>query len=331
MKLSFPLLSCSPPMFLRQLSSSSSSFLLRSHLALSRAGFRSSGAASSYLPHLPAPHPWWSSRGFPPWPPHLPHPRPAASHILLGRTLHPRSINPNNFSGSWRPFFTSAGRRMERADREPPHKRRKSAEERRSVEERERPKGGATGATQGAIGGSKKETDRHPQPNHFFKRGSKSSGSSQPGRGVSKENSSDKSTELGTCRTGDKQQQWRHNAREDQSAKQGISAHHDGPKSSQASRTQLSQSGPEQVSLHRHNAWFKEKGRGEAGAGGREAQKRDSSSEGGQRARIESLPPHNTLPPNPLQRGGAPGEPPPPGTSPPVRQQEDVQPVKRKK
>lgn len=144
---------------------------------------------------------------------------------------------------------------------------------------------------------------------------------------MSKENSSDKSTEW--TRTGDKQQQWRNNAREDQSAKQGISMHHGGPKSSQPSRAQLSQSGPEQVqvSLHRHNAWFKEKGRGEAGAVGREGQKQDSSSEGGQWARIVSLPCHNTLPPNPLQRGGAPGEPPPPGTSPPVRQQ-DVQPVK---
>lgn len=261
MNLSFPPLSCSPPMFLRQLSSSSSSFFPQSRPALSRAGFRSSSAASSYLPHLPAPHPWWSSRGFPPWPPHLPHPRPAASHVLPCRTLHSRSINPNNFSGSWRLFFTSAGWRMERADREPPHKRRKSAEERRSVEERERPKGGARGTTQGAFRGSKKETD-HPQPNHRFKCGSGSSGSSQPGRGVSKENSSDKSTEW--TRTGDKQQQWRNNAREDQSAKQGNSTHHGGgPKSSQPSRTQLSQSGPEQVqvSLHRHNAWFKEKGR----------------------------------------------------------------------
>lgn len=321
MKLSFPLLSCSPPMFLQQLSSSSSSFLPRSRLALSRAGFRSSSAASSYLP---APHPWWSSRGVPPWPPHLSPPHRAASHVLPRRTLHPRSIDPNNFSGSWRLFFTSAGWRMERADREPPHKRRKS------TEERERPKGGARGTTQGAIGGSQKETDRHPQPNHRFKRESESSGSSQPGRGVSKENSSDKSTEW--TRTRDKQQQWRNNAREDQSAKQGISMHHGGPKSLQPSRAQLSQSGPEQVqvSLHRHNAWFKEKGRGEAGAVGREGQKQDSSSEGGQWARIVSLPCHNTLPPNPLQRGGAPGEPPPPGTSPPVRQQ-DVQPVKSKK
>lgn len=310
-------------MLLRQLSSS---FFPRSRPALSRAGFRSSSAASSYLPHLPTPHPWWSSRGFPPRPPHLPHPRPAASHVL------PWSVNPYNFSGSWSPFVTSAGRRMERADREPPHKRRKSAEEKRSVEERERPKGGATGTTQGAIGGSKKERDRHPQPNHRFKCGSESSGSSQPGRGVSKENSSDKSTER--TRTGDKQQQRRHNAREDQSAKQGISAHHGGGhQGSQPSRTQLSQSGPEQVevSLHRHNAWFKEKGRGEAGAGGREGQKQDSSSDGGQWTRILSLPCHDTLPPNPLQRGGAPGEPPPPGTSPPLRQQEDVQPVKRKK
>lgn len=313
-------------MLLRQLSSSSSSFFPRSRPALSRAGFRSSSAASSYLPHLPTPHPWWSSRGFPPRPPHLPHPRPAASHVL------PWSINPYNFSGSWSPFFTSAGRRMERADREPPHKRRKSAEEKRSVEERERPKGGATGTTQGAIGGSKKETDRHPQPNHRFKCGSESSGSSQPGRGVRKENSSDKSTER--TRTGDKQQQRRHNAKEDQSAKQGIRGHHGGGhQGSQPSRTQLSQSGPEQVevSLHRHNAWFKEKGRGEAGAGGREGQKQDSSSDGGQWTRILSLPCHDTLPPNPLQRGGAPGEPPPPGTSPPLRQEEDVQPVKRKK
>uniref|UniRef100_A0A8C4NMG7 Angel homolog 2 (Drosophila) n=1 Tax=Dicentrarchus labrax TaxID=13489 RepID=A0A8C4NMG7_DICLA len=198
-------------MFLRQLSSFGSSFLPRSRPALCRAGFRSSSASSSYLPHfIPAPHPWWSVRGFPPWPPRLPHSHPAAHQVVSARTLHPQSINPADFGGR-RSFHTSTGLTMERPnrDREPPPKRRKSAEENRSVEEREGHRGAAAG---GRDGGSKREhhhldsrADSRPRSNHYCKDGSRDRGNTAAGTGVSRENSRDRY--VGRTRTGDKHRQ----------------------------------------------------------------------------------------------------------------------------
>ncbi|KAM4522173.1 protein angel homolog 2 isoform 2-T2 [Odontesthes bonariensis] len=114
-------------MFLHRLSSLGSSFSSRGHPALRQAGFRSS-AASSFLPQLvPSHHPWWSVQGFPPWPPRPPH-----SHLPAHQSfaLHPRNFS--NIGGGWCSFHTSAGCTMERRDREPPNKRKKSGDEKES-------------------------------------------------------------------------------------------------------------------------------------------------------------------------------------------------------
>ncbi|XP_035535110.1 protein angel homolog 2 [Morone saxatilis] len=301
------------PMFLRQLSSFGSSFLPRRRPALCRAGFRSSSASSSSsnLPHfIPAPHPCWSVRGFPPWPPRLPHSHPAAHQILSSRTSRPQSFNPANFGGR-RSFFTSAGLMMERPtrDREPPHKRRKSAEESRSVGEREGHRGGAAG---GRDGGSEREhrrldsrADSRPRSNHRFKDGSRDRGNNAAGAGVSRENSRGKYVER--TRTGDKQGRRTDSAARDESQSRGR-------KDSQPARTQP---------VHKPNPWFKERS-----AEGTAGHSRDRSSDGGE---WPSLPSHHdstSVPSNPWQVVGASREPPPPGTSPPVRQRKDVKPAK---
>uniref|UniRef100_A0A3B4UQB7 Protein angel homolog 1 n=1 Tax=Seriola dumerili TaxID=41447 RepID=A0A3B4UQB7_SERDU len=109
-------------MFLRRLSSLGSAFLPRRHPALC-------SASSPSVPQVvPAPHPWWSVQGFPPWPPRLPHTHPPARQVFTGRTLHPHNINHGNFGRSCRSFSTCGGLLMERSgrDREPPQKRRKT-------------------------------------------------------------------------------------------------------------------------------------------------------------------------------------------------------------
>lgn len=301
-------------MFLRQLSSFGSSFLPRSLPPLCRAGFRSSSASSSYLPWFsPAPHPWSSLWGFPPWPPRLPASHPAAHQVFSGRPLHPRIINPGNFGGSWHPFSTSAGLMMERPDRdrEPPHKRRKSAEERRSAEEREH-RGGAAGH----------------HPNHHFRDGSRDKGKNGAGKGVRGENSRDKDVE----RTKSKDRQRKDSAR-DGTPNRGKSEHQQGGhKDSQpaSSRTQTPKTKPVQdkVHMHRPNPWFKDRAAEEQGQG------RDRGQGGGQWTGLHSQPcstphpPNPSKPPNPWQVAGATRQPPPPGTCPPVGQEEDVKPVK---
>lgn len=230
-------------MFLRQLSSSGSSFLPRCR------------AASSHLPFRRAPHPWWSAWGFPPWPPRPPCPLPQATSS---------SINPV------RSLYTRPALLMERPDRdrEPPHKRRKCAEEKRSVEEREGHRGGAVG---GETGGSKRQQQEHPdsnsdsrpRPKQRFKEWSRERGHSEAGRCVSKENGRDKDGG-GWTRT-----------RRDQTTDRGRSAQQRGEaEDPQPARTRTRPSEPEQgnVPLRGHNAWFQEpEGRGS-----------DRSSEGGQ-------------------------------------------------
>ncbi|XP_044024996.1 protein angel homolog 2 isoform X2 [Siniperca chuatsi] len=336
------------PMFLRQLSCSGSYFLPRSRPALCRAGFRSSGASSSYLRHFtPAPHPCWSVRGFPPWPPRLHYSHSAARQVFSGRTLHPRSIHPGNFGGSLRSLHTSAGLMMERSDRdrEPPHKRRKSAEEKRSVEEREGHRGGAAGVTGGKAkdGGSKREhhhldssADSRPRPNHRIKGGSQDRGKNGAGKGVSRENSRDKHVER--TKTWNKDRQREDSTGRDKTPNRGRSAHQQGEhKASQParSRTQTPKSKPEQDTVHMHklNPWFKERGTEEQGGcerntKGPEGQLRYRSSDGGQRTGLLSQPCSTSLPPNPWEVAGASRQPPPPGPCPPVRQQDDVKPVK---
>ncbi|KAM3602323.1 uncharacterized protein V6R79_001953 [Siganus canaliculatus] len=109
-------------MFLRQLGSSSSSFLPR--------GVRSSSASSSSSQRLlHPPHPWYSLQGAPPRPPAPPPPPPP-------RLPHPHP--QGDYARGWRSLHTSAGLRME-----PPFKRLKSTEEKRSTEEQGRRPGGA--------------------------------------------------------------------------------------------------------------------------------------------------------------------------------------------
>ncbi|XP_067428516.1 protein angel homolog 2 isoform X2 [Thunnus thynnus] len=300
-------------MFLRQLSSFGSSFLRRGRAAPCRAGFRSGGAssASPSRPHFtPAPPPWWTVRGFPPWPPRLPRSHPAARQLSSGRTLHLENINPGAAAaaGSWRSFNTSAGLMMERSDRGPPHKRRKSVEEKGGNEERERNRGGAPGG-KAKDGGSKREqhhldpgADGSFRPNHRFKDGKHGAG-----KGGSRENSRDKDVER--TKSGNKDRdgntQRRDGAGRDETQHRGRSAHQQGGrKDSQpaASRTQTSGSKPEQQTqvTHKPNPWFKDRDRSRDG-GGRQSQPRSTAP-----------------PPNPWQVAGADRQPPPPGTCPQV-------------
>eukprot|EP00064_Thunnus_orientalis_P023473 superscaffoldBa00008903_g23717 len=300
-------------MFLRQLSSFGSSFLRRGRAAPCRAGFRSGGdsSASPSRPHFtPAPPPWWTVRGFPPWPPRLPRSHPAARQLSSGRTLHLENINPGAAAaaGSWRSFNTSAGLMMERSDRGPPHKRRKSVEEKGGNEERERNRGGAPGG-KAKDGGSKREqhhldpgADGNFRPNHRFKDGKHGAG-----KGGSRENSRDKDSER--TKSGNKDRdgntQRRDGAGRDETQHRGRSAHQQGGrKDSQpaASRTQTSGSKPEQQTqvTHKPNPWFKDRDRSRDG-GGRQSQPRSTAP-----------------PPNPWQVAGADRQPPPPGTCPQV-------------
>ncbi|XP_070705955.1 octapeptide-repeat protein T2-like, partial [Pempheris klunzingeri] len=275
-------------MFLRQLSSSVSSILPRSPPALSRAGFRSSSVSSSYVPHLvPAPRPWWPVRGFPPWPPRLPH------QVFFGRTLRPRSINPGYFTGGCHPFYTSAGVMMERRDRdrEPPYKRRKSAEEARSVKEKEGQRGGAAGGKD-KDKGSKWDsgTDSCPRSNNRFKDGSRERGRNGAGKDVRRENSRDAAAER--TKTGIKDRQRKDSDGGDETPNRGRAAHqqrqHEDSQPAR-SRTQTPQSKPEpeQVTMHKPNPWFKGRGVEEQGGWqrstrGPEGRLRDRGSDGGQ-------------------------------------------------
>ncbi|XP_034755268.1 uncharacterized protein LOC117961015 [Etheostoma cragini] len=294
-----------PPMFLRQLSSFSSSFLPRGRPPLCRAaGFRSSGASSSssFPRCTPAPHPWCSVRGFPPRPPGLPRCPPAAQRVFSGRTLPPRSIRPGTFGGSWHPFSTSAGLMMEQPDREPPHKRRKSAEERRSAEETKH-QGGGHGAKAGKArdGGSMKEhhhrdssTDSRPRPHHGFKDGGKDRGTKGAGRGPGWTHCRDK--DVVRTKTGNKD-----------------------------SQPQTPKWKQDKVPVHRPNPWFKGGAAEERGGGWErkttppppEGQFRDRNSDGG---------PWTGLLSQQGDRTEASRQPPPTGTCPPVGQQEDAKP-----
>ncbi|XP_029903605.1 protein angel homolog 2 [Myripristis murdjan] len=185
-------------MLVRQLSSS---FLPVSRPALLRAGFRSTSAASSSSSssscwHLPlTPHPCWSVRRFPPWPPHrLPASSQPTRRLLSGRTVQNLNLPPADFSGSWRRFHASAGL-MEHRDRDrgPPHKRWKSTEEKRSIVETEGCRGG--GASAGANQGDprreqQQQHDAATTPNHWSKKTRKAR---EGERGVSRDKDRERS------------------------------------------------------------------------------------------------------------------------------------------
>ncbi|XP_056219578.1 protein angel homolog 2 isoform X2 [Seriola aureovittata] len=306
-------------MFLRRLSSLGSAFLPRRRPALC-------SASSPSVPQVvPAPHPWWSVQGFPPWPPRLPHTHPPARQVFTGRTLHPHNINHGNFGRSWRSFSTCGGLLMERSgrDREPPQKRRKSEEERRNEEERGRHTGGAAGATGGKAkdGSAKREhhhldpsVDRRPRPNHHFRDGGEerrrsgaAGGSRDKDGDRTKTVSQDRQRRDGSGRDATPNQRWH--------------------KDSQAagSRTQTPKSKPEQGQVPTHkpkpNPWFKGRGAEEQGGHhkntkGPEEQTRDRRGGGGPWAGLPSQP-RGTTPLNPWQGAGATRQPPPPRTPPP--------------
>lgn len=128
----------SPPMFLRRLSSFSSSFHPRGHPALRR-------ASSNHPPPAPLFHPQWTLHRFPPWPPRLP---PPGHPGFTANTFH--SFNGSFHAAGLRSLHTSLGLMMERPDREPPNKRWKSEEDR----------GG--GARERRSKAKERETKHHP-------------------------------------------------------------------------------------------------------------------------------------------------------------------------
>ncbi|XP_062293634.1 protein angel homolog 2 isoform X1 [Scomber scombrus] len=288
-------------MSLRQLSSFGSSFLRGGRPALCRAGFRSSSASSvspSRLHLFPAPPPWWTVRGFPPWPPRLHRSHPAAaattSQVFSGRTAR-------------RSFNTSAGPLMERHDKEPPQKRRKSVEEKGSAGEREGHKAG------GKDGGSKKE-HRHLdpnadsfRPNHRHKDGGGDGGKHGAGNGSSRESSRDKErTKTGSKdRDGNRNTQRKDGAARDETPHRGRSTQQQqggGHKDSQPAATRT------------HSSWSKPEPRAESTH---------------KPSRWDRGPPPSRAPSsNHWQVAGGNRHPPPPGTCPPVRQQQVPVPMK---
>lgn len=304
-------LSDAPPghhhMFLRQLSSS---FLPGCRPTLCRAGFRSSTASPSYPPpHLPAPPPWWSAQRFPPQPPRLPRPHPAAHQVHSGRTVHTQSVISGNFGGGGRSFYTSAGLRMEQNDRGPPYKRRKSVEVKRSSEGQE---GGVTGS-KAQDGGSKREHHIH---SHQQDR-SRDRGRNGAGKGVSREN----------CKDGERTKSWdKDRSHKDRASRQETPNRQAGLRDSrpERSRTPTTKSKPDQerVPKHKPNPWFKERREGEQGG-------HERSPKGPERPFSDRK--RTSLPPHPLQEAGANREPASPGASSPVQPQGEkpVQPLQR--
>lgn len=273
-------------MFLRRLSSLSSSFPPFSLPALSQACFKSSSASSSsFLPHyIPAPHPWWSVRGFPPWPPQLARSHPLAPDSFAHRILHPVNINLGDFSGC-RSFCTSAGHMMECRDRDrgPPYKRRKSTEEKGSTEDGGEHEGGAPGMAGGKEGGSKREhlhldsrADSSLRSIHHFNDGSKDRRKNCAAKDVRRENSRDKDVE-------------RTNSWSKESAGRDGSG----------GRSENQQEGHKESQPATHKPWFRRRGSQELdglhrGTKGTSEQQRDGGSDGGQ-------PRSTTQPPNPWQ------------------------------
>ncbi|KAM4713664.1 protein angel homolog 2 isoform 2-T2 [Anableps anableps] len=118
--------SSSSPMFLRRVSSFSSSFRPREHPALR-------WTSSHHQPFTPTRHPWWSVHRFPPWPPRLPPSRPPPRPVFTSNTFN--SFNGRFYTGGLQSLHTSVGLMMACPDREPPSKRWKNGEERKRVEE----------------------------------------------------------------------------------------------------------------------------------------------------------------------------------------------------
>lgn len=290
-------------MFVRQLSSSGFSLASCSHPALSR-------TASSYLPCAPHPHPWWSAQRFPP---HGPRSRPQGHHVFPGRTPPPWSISPVNATG-WRSFNSPACLMMDRPtrDREPPHKRRRSTEDKRSVEGGKGQRGGEE--TGEKNGGSRVDpgSDIYPRPNSRFKDG----GRGKRDSGVSQETSI--GTDVNRTRAGGEDGQRKHTSSRGETPERGrASCYRGGREDSQPGRfwTQSANSEQDPAPPPRPNPWFRE---------GRSEEQRGSESKRnpwtGQTFNQTQSPP---------QTPGATRSPPPAQPSLPVRQWQNVKAVKR--
>ncbi|KAK2855902.1 hypothetical protein Q5P01_004637 [Channa striata] len=348
------LLHKSHSMFLSRLSCS---FLSRSRPPRCWASF-SGNSDSSHLPQfIPAPHPWWSAQGFPPWPRRLPRSHPGTHRVFTGRTLRSHSCNPGDASGSWRLYYTTAGLMMERPDRDrgPPQKKRKNTEDKRSVDERDGHRhGGAAAAGGGKAreGSSNREhgfhdpsADRRPRANPSFGDRSQDRGRNGAGKDVSRENVS-KGLERTKGANIDRQR--KDSTSQDEAPYRGRREHHHhhhhhhhhrGPKESQSaeSRTQTPKSKPEKdsVSVHKAkpNPWFKEGGAHQQGelrrnTKGAEEWVGHRGSDGGPWTEILFQPRNTTDPSNPGQEVRAQWQPLPPGTSAHVRQQDEAAPLK---
>ncbi|XP_026197805.1 protein angel homolog 2 isoform X2 [Anabas testudineus] len=333
-------------MFLSQLSSSSSSFLPRSHLILCRAGFKSS-TTPSYLPHfIPAPRPWSSVRGFPPWHPRLHHSYPPAQQVFTIRTSHHQNINPGILSDRCRSFYTTASLMTElpHRDRGPPYKRRKSTEEKRNAGEREGHRAAVAGATESKVKDGRREhqhqdpsTSRHPQPNQHFRDGSRHRGTNGAEKEVSRETIRDKDVER--TKYWNKNRSRKDSTSHDETQHRRRTEHQQGGcKDSQTGgfRTQTHKSRPEQdagyMQKPKPNPWFKDRSGEKQVEHHRntrpEEKLRDKSGDRGQGRGFLTQPSNTIHPSNPWRVAEANKQPPPPGTSPPDRQQDEATPVK---
>ncbi|XP_037541137.1 protein angel homolog 2 [Nematolebias whitei] len=222
-------------MFLRGLSSFSSSFHPRGPPALCCTNIRSSAAFSSSNPprFIRASPPWWPVQGLPAWPPPLSHPHPSAHQFLTGRTFQALNLS----SGSWRSLHTSTGRMMERPEREPPNKRWRS-------EEKTGGHIGASSETRGKVGESRRDYSLQPKP-HFKRDLEKTTGAGD--RSASREKDAEKTES-------------EKKGRRDESPNQH--SHPAGP------RTQIPKSKlePDLVPEQEPNPWFKGRAAEELGA-----------------------------------------------------------------
>ncbi|KAF7656080.1 hypothetical protein LDENG_00046340 [Lucifuga dentata] len=303
------------PMFLRQLT-----FLPPNHPALLRASY-----STRHFTH-PAPtlHPWWSVRGFPPWPPHLPHSH-QPHRFLSNNTAHFQSTHPSNFTPRWRSFHASTGLMMEYPEREPPHKRRKSAENKTS--ERERHREVEPGATQGKTRRESRSLDtttaKIPRSNHRCKDGSGDRGKTREGKGGdSQESSTDKDTERtrsgrGYGNGGSQRKNsvvW--GTSQDGTPDHIRSAHEKGGKKDMQPKS------GEQDPVPKANPWFKQRAAGEGSKGpNKEGPQEDQVDRINEVGSQRDFPPllHTTIHPSSYSRPPA-----PPGSCPPFRQQDNV-------
>ncbi|MEQ2302651.1 hypothetical protein AMECASPLE_008854, partial [Ameca splendens] len=299
----------SPPMFLRRLSSFSSSFHPRGHPVLCR--------ASKHQPFTPASHPWSSGHRFPPWPPRLPPPRPLVRPIFTGSTFNSFNTQPGRFNaGGLQSLHTFVGLMMERPDREPPNKRWKSGEERTSIQEMVSHRGG--GARETRSQAKERESKQKHYLSDFRRDGSLPTNQNsrirnKPTTGAEKVCRRDNSIDKAVERTKGERKGGRDTTPNQRSQPAG-------------SRTQLpkSTSEPDPAPVHKPNPWFKGKAAEELSSLQRNRSRSgEPQMAGGSEAerwtRLQSQPSNATQDPNQRQGEHPETQPPSAGTSQPVK------------